>query len=74
METDLDPNPNNLAKVCYYEALGTLILVAGVNLTGGNAVAVGFTLFLAIQINGKVSGGHVNPAVSLAVFIDLSGT
>ena len=48
-------NYNNLIA----EFLGTLLLVLSILASGGNA------LFFA----AKTSGGHVNPAVSLAMYL-----
>ena len=50
------------------EAVGTLFLVASIGLSG-NPLAIGLTLAVMIYIGGHVSGGHYNPAVSLAVLL-----
>lgn len=61
-----------------YEFIGTFFLVATVGMVviGPNAAALGFAplaigTVLAVMIfaGGHVSGGHYNPAVSLAVFL-----
>ena len=64
------------------ECLGTLILVVvgcgvavgvGCGDTGGivaTALAFGIAIVILAYTIGKVSGGHVNPAVSLAVFLN----
>lgn len=49
------------------EAIGTFFLVLAATLGGG--VAAGFMLAAMIFAGGHISGGHYNPAVSLAVFI-----
>ena len=36
---------------------------------GGNVLCIPLSLFLAIMLTGKVSGGHCNPAVSLAFLV-----
>jgi aquaporin Z len=51
------------------ETLGTYLLILMVLASGGNAFIVGGTLALIIFLIGKISGGHVNPAVSLAFFL-----
>jgi glycerol uptake facilitator-like aquaporin len=56
------------------ELLGTFLLILAVLASGGNAFIVGFTLMLIILLAGKVSGGHVNPAVSLAMLLGGSMT
>lgn len=38
-------------------------------MSGGNLYGVVFTFFCLLQILGPVSGGHMNPAVSLGVYI-----
>jgi aquaporin Z len=55
-------------KSLVMEAVGTLFLVAAIGLSG-NPLAIGLTLAVMIYIGGHVSGGHYNPAVSLAVLI-----
>lgn len=51
------------------EFLGTLLLLLGILASGGNAVVVGITLAIAIFFTGKTSGGHINPAVSVAMYM-----
>ena len=50
------------------EAIGTLFLILVIALTG-NPVAIAATLAAMIYIGAHVSGGHYNPAVSIAVSI-----
>ena len=55
------------------EFLGTLILVFVIGNTGlGNeplaAIAIGSALMVAVYMGGPISGGHYNPAVSVAVW------
>jgi len=56
------------------EFIGTFFLVLAVCMAGTKAgdmapVAIGATLMVMIFAGGHVSGGHYNPAVTLAVFI-----
>ena len=68
----------NRLKKYIAECVGTLVLVVvgcGVAIgTGANVVATALAFGIAIVILaysiGKISGGHVNPAVSLGVFIN----
>ena len=55
------------------EFFGTFLLIMSI-LATGNALAVGATLALVIFLIGSLSGGHVNPAVSLAMFVNGSMT
>jgi MIP family channel proteins len=59
------------------EAFGTFVLVgigAGVMMSGGGAIATafafGFAWMAALYTIGRVSGGHLNPVLSLAAFLD----
>ena len=48
------------------ELLGTLFLVYVILVTK-NAVAIGVALAIAIIVGSKISGGHFNPAVTIAM-------
>jgi aquaporin Z len=50
------------------EFIGTFFLVLTVALTG-NPIAIGAVLMVMIYMGGYISGGHYNPAVTLAVFL-----
>lgn len=50
------------------EFLGTFLLVLSIMATG-NAFIVGGALALIILLIGGLSGAHVNPAVSLSMFL-----
>lgn len=51
------------------EFLGTFILIS-VILIVGEPVPIAVSLLTAIYLVGKISGGHVNPVVSMAMFIN----
>ncbi len=56
------------------EFIGTFFLVLAVCMAGSKAgnfapIAIGVTLMVMVYAGGYVSGGHYNPAVSLAVYI-----
>ena len=53
--------------ICFYEFLGTGMLVLGYNFTSAG-LAVGFNLFVGILMSAKVSGGMFNPAVTIGVY------
>ena len=50
------------------EFFGTFLLLISI-LATGNAFAIGGTLALVILLIGGVSGAHVNPAVSLTMWV-----
>jgi len=51
------------------EFLGTFLLTLSVFASGGTWWVVGATLALIILLIGRLSGGHVNPAISAAVYM-----
>ena len=56
------------------EFIGTffLVLTVGTTVLGGSALAplaIGASLMIMVYAGGHISGGHFNPAVTLAVFI-----
>ena len=65
-----------LLKKCLVEFIGAFFLIFTVGCTvfsGGEgvipAIAIGFVLMVMVYAGGHVSGGHYNPAVSLAAAI-----
>ena len=50
------------------EFLGAFLLVLSI-LATGNAFVIGATLTVIILLIGGVSGAHVNPAVSVAMYV-----
>ena len=54
--------------MCFYECLGTSMLVLGYNFTN-TGLAVCFNLFVGIIICNKTSGGMFNPAVTIAIYL-----
>ena len=55
-------------KKYFAEFLGTLFFVF-VIIASGDVLAIGAALAIVISIIGGISGGHVNPAVTLAFFV-----
>jgi glycerol uptake facilitator-like aquaporin len=51
------------------EFLGTLLFILTIIATGGSSVITGLVLAVIIFLIGDVSGGHVNPAISFAMFL-----
>ena len=52
-----------------YEFIGTAFILFALNVSGGNPVAVVFTVFAMILMAGPITGAHFNPAVSLGVLL-----
>lgn len=50
------------------ECAGTFLLVTSILFTG-NWLIIGLTLAGVIYITGSTSGGHMNPAVSVAMYL-----
>lgn len=61
-----------VAMLCM-EFIGTFFLVytvaLSVNAGNSNFIAIGFTLVSLVYAGGAISGGHYNPAVTIAVFL-----
>ena len=51
------------------ECLGTTGLVYTINMTGNHPIGNCMMLLALLMITGPITGGHLNPAVSTAVFI-----
>lgn len=51
------------------EFLGTFLLTLSILASGGNAWVIGGTLALVVLLIGNLSGGYVNPAVSVAMYL-----
>jgi len=50
------------------ECVGTFLLLTSILFTG-NWLIIGLTLAGVIYITGNISGGHMNPAVSVAMYL-----
>ena len=72
---EVEGGHDNKGWVLLSEFIGTAILCAAINYSNETSPKAGYaapiTLFAIIMCIGSVSGGHVNPAVSTAVFIYL---
>ena len=69
---------NSKGVKAFYEVLGTMILVSTICFVVTTPLSssivtpltiIPLSLYVAIQIGGKVTGGHFNPAVTLAVHV-----
>ena len=78
MENDLvkQQTGSNLIKaagiIFFIELMGTSVLLYGgimcVNTKGIAYLEVPMTLFIILMMAGPISGGHVNPCVSIATY------
>jgi len=60
---------HNLVSACIAELVGTIIFFTGILANGGNMFVVGLSLYIAANIAGGVSGGHLNPAVTFMMLV-----
>ena len=60
---------NNKVKVFVYEFLGTSVLVYAVLASGGDIIAVAFTVLSLIIACAQITGAHFNPAVTIGVYV-----
>ena len=52
------------------EYVGTFFFILAIFASGGNPLIIGGALALVIFLIADCSGGHVNPAVSLAMYMN----
>jgi aquaporin Z len=52
------------------EYFGTFFFILAIFASGGNPLVIGAALAIVIFLIAGVSGGHVNPAVSLSMFMN----
>ena len=60
---------NHKVMVLIYEILGTAFLIYAILVSNGNAIAVAFTVFSIILVLGPITGAHMNPAVTIGVYV-----
>ncbi len=51
------------------EFVGTFLFLLCISLSAGNPIVIGGALMCMVYMGGHISGGHYNPAVSLAVMM-----
>ena len=79
---DYLPSNPQLRFKCFMECLGTFILSAGINLSTiystdddgsttqrAQPILLFLAFFAAVQVSRAISGGHLNPAVTIAVYL-----
>jgi aquaporin Z len=52
------------------EYFGTFFFILTIFASGGNPLVIGAALALVIFLIASLSGGHVNPAVSIAMYMN----
>jgi glycerol uptake facilitator-like aquaporin len=52
------------------EYLGTFFFILCIIASGGNPLVIGGSLALVVYLIASISGGHINPAVSLAMTLN----
>jgi aquaporin Z len=52
------------------EYIGAFFFILAIFASGGNPIVIGAALALVIFLVASISGGHVNPAVSLAMYMN----
>ncbi|CAK72974.1 unnamed protein product (macronuclear) [Paramecium tetraurelia] len=69
LKNTIDDKPySELMRILIWEALGTAFFAYGIVCSRGNDVMLSVYLFGAIFLIGKITGGHVNPAVSMSFY------
>jgi glycerol uptake facilitator-like aquaporin len=51
------------------EYLGAFFFILAIFSSGGNPLIIGGALAIVVFLIGNISGSHVNPAISLAMFL-----
>ena len=52
------------------EYIGTFFLILSIFASGGNPIVIGGALAIVVLLVGSISGAHINPAVSLAMYMN----
>ena len=70
MEQGLIKNPKlrSYLYMSLYEYFGCLLFLVGINCSQNDASVAALGLFIAATLTGRLSGGHFNMAVTLAVY------
>jgi glycerol uptake facilitator-like aquaporin len=64
---------NRQFHLIFFECLGSFILTYGVSSSGLHVapdIIVAASLFLAISLTGEITGGYINPIISIGTYID----
>lgn len=52
------------------EYIGTFFLILSIFASGGNPLVIATALAVVVLLVGSISGAHINPAVSLAMYMN----
>lgn len=64
---------NRQFHLIFFELIGSFILTYGVSSAGLHVapdVIVAASLFLAVSLTGEITGGYINPIISIGTYID----
>ena len=71
MEQGLIKNPalRSYLYMALYEFFGMVLFLVGINCSQNNASVAALGLFIAATLTGRLSGGHFNMAITVAVYL-----
>ena len=55
--------------IAVYEFVATALLSYAILISGGSSVGVTFVVFILILAANPISGAHLNPAITIALYI-----
>ena len=65
----VEKDSKEIIKLALVDGLGIFFLVTAVMLTAGNVNKVIFCVYTIIMVIGNVSGAHINPTVTLGIWV-----
>jgi glycerol uptake facilitator-like aquaporin len=66
---EIEMETREILKLALIDGLGTAFLVIAIMLTEGNIDKIIFSFYTIIMVIGNVSGAHINPAVTLGIWL-----
>jgi glycerol uptake facilitator-like aquaporin len=66
---NIEMETKEILKLALVDGLGTAFLVTAIMLTNGNIDKIIFAFYTIIMVIGNVSGAHINPAVTLGIWL-----
>merc|ERR1712032_986548 len=67
--SDSKGDDKDMMKSGMAELVGTFVFFSGILASGGDVWKVGFSLYVAANLVGDISGGHLNPAVTAMMLL-----